>query len=220
MKRGPPGLTEPPKRPIGNMTLTSRMDREKAGTEEVSPKRAILIALLLISLAFALALAGQVFLKGPLTDLAGSIVGSMGYPGIFISIFVLDLLILPLSPDVILFLSVVSEADPTIYMPLICTASILAGSTAYVLGRFLGRQRVVKAMLGRNERKWRPVVRRYGMLAVVLSALTPIPYSTICLLAGMMKMDYRQFLVGTLWRVPKFLVWYLLIGLGFKGTGL
>jgi membrane protein YqaA with SNARE-associated domain len=186
----------------------------------MGPLKAILISLSLVLLAFLLALAGQIFLKDPLTDLAGSLVSTMGYPGIFISIFLLDLLILPISPDVILFLAVASDADPTVYMSVICAASVLAGSTAYALGRFLGKRRVVKAMLGRNERKWRPTVRRYGMYAVVLSALTPVPYSTVCLLAGMMRMDYRQFLVGTLWRVPKFLIWYLLIGLGFKGFGL
>lgn len=200
--------------------MPSGMRHDRGGNGAIPPMRAILIAVLLVLSAFLLALAGQLFLKGPLTDLAGLLVSSMGYPGIFVAIYLLDLLILPISPDVVLFLSVVSEADPTIYMPLICTASVLAGSTAYALGRFLGKRRFVKAMLGRNERKWRPMVRKYGMLAVVLSSLTPVPYSTICLLAGVMRMDYRQFLVGTLWRVPKFLIWYLLIGLGFEGIGL
>jgi len=61
---------------------------------------------------------------------------------------------------------------------------------------------------------------RYGLYAVILAAFTPIPFSTVCWIAGIFEMDRKLFFIGTLWRVPRFLLWFLVLGLGYKGLGI
>jgi len=193
------------------------MDDEVTDEDRRAPLKGIITAIVLIILALILTVGGQIFLKAPLENIADEVVGRMGYVGIFISIFLLDLLILPLSPDVILFLSIASRAEPYISLPLICLASVLAGTAAYYVGHFLGNRKLVKRMIGKYERRGKYLVGKYGIYAIILSALTPVPYSTICMIAGILDMRYPEFLVGTLWRIPKFLTWYVIMSLGFHG---
>ena len=57
---------------------------------------------------------------------------------------------------------------------------------------------------------------KYGIWAVIVAAITPIPFSPVCWIAGMLEMDYKQFLVASLWRIPRFMIWYVIFSLGFS----
>ena len=55
----------------------------------------------------------------------------------------------------------------------------------------------------------RRLIRRYGTWAVALAAFTPLPYSTISWLAGMLGVPPGKYALASLLRAPRFALYYL-----------
>ncbi|MGA1822377.1 MAG: YqaA family protein [Thermoplasmatota archaeon] len=183
--------------------------------EDLEPRRNILKGILLLSVILMIAVLIRV-LVGSQAEAAGRwIVEEFGYVGVFLSVLILDTLIQPISPDVVIFIAIAGDMNPLGALFTMATASMIAGHLGYLIGRFLGHRKFVQNMLGKNLDRGHYLAEKYGMGAVILGAVTPIPFSTVCWLAGMMEMKYSKFLVAVLYRIPRFLLWYLIIGLGF-----
>ncbi|MCX7999216.1 MAG: VTT domain-containing protein, partial [Leptospiraceae bacterium] len=56
---------------------------------------------------------------------------------------------------------------------------------------------------------------KYGSWGVVLAACTPLPYSWMAILVGSFKMPFYRFFVASLARIPRFLVYFYAIKLGW-----
>jgi uncharacterized membrane protein YdjX (TVP38/TMEM64 family) len=69
------------------------------------------------------------------------------------------------------------------------------------------------------EDKLLPYLRKYGFGAVVLSALTPIPYSWMAYTVGTFKMRYSLFLLGSLFRFIRVTVYFYAMYLGWITGG-
>ena len=153
--------------------------------------------------------------RGPAEDLADWIVAHLGVWGIFVAVLLADALTFPVPPDTYLLAAVASHADEMQILAAIAVSSVIAGNLAYVLGPLL--QHV--PLLGKRIEKFRPkgeaLFKRWGLWTVVVSALTPVPFSIICWFAGIYKMPYRPFLIGTLARIPRFVVYYYLFEWGW-----
>ena len=148
---------------------------------------------------------------------AESLIDRFGYIGIFLSTLVLDSFILGISPDFVLFFAIAGEGDPFSILITISIASVLGGNIGYFIGRFLGNIKIVQKRIEPYERKGHYLMEKYGIWAVIISAITPIPFSTICWIAGMLEMKYTHFLAGAIWRIPRFLFWYIIFRVGFQG---
>jgi membrane protein YqaA with SNARE-associated domain len=145
------------------------------------------------------------------------IIERFGYAGMFIATLLMDTFIVPISPDIIIFVSIAGNVNTFWAIFTIALASMIGGNIGYLIGKFLGNREFVTRSLGKYERKGRYLMKKYGLWAVIVGAMTPIPFSAICWLAGMLDMKYTHFLAGVLWRIPRFLMWYIIIGMGFKG---
>lgn len=156
-----------------------------------------------------------VFARAPAERLADWVVGHLGNGGIFLAVVLADALTFPVPPDTYLLAAVASHADELSIVTIIAVASVIAGNFAYGLGPLL--QHV--PFLGTRIEKFRPkgeaLFRKWGLWTVVVAALTPVPFSIICWFAGIYKMPYRPFFVGTLARVPRFVLYYYLFELGW-----
>jgi len=177
-----------------------------------------IIKTILITLAVLLIL---VLLKRvigtPLRDLSIQLVDEFGLAGIFATVLFIDTFIVPMSPDIVIFVSVASARNPFVLVLTMSAASVLAGQFGYIIGKALGHTRIVRHFVKPYMRKGHYMVGKYGIWAVVIASLTPVPYSTICWLAGMMDMKYSDFFISSLWRVPRFFLWYMIIRLGWVG---
>ena len=60
-----------------------------------------------------------------------------------------------------------------------------------------------------------PLFAKYGYYAVAIGAMSPIPFSLLCYVAGLYKVPYRIYALLVLMRVPRLLVFYALIRLGW-----
>jgi len=141
-----------------------------------------------------------------------------GYPGVFVSIWLIDTFTLPVSPDVIL--AFVAHRGSTLNTPtalvVICVASIVAGNTGYYLAKRIGDWSFIQNRLAKSYNKGHKLFERFGVWTVVIAGLTPLPFSIVCWFAGLYDMKPWPFFLATLSRIPRFVGWFYLLRLGFS----
>lgn len=169
-----------------------------------------LIALLVFVGAIGLA---SVLFQEQLNGVAHLLHQRLGVAGLCLIIFVCDSLTAPLPPDVVLVIVAKSDlrAHAWTLVLVFGLVSIVAGNCGYWLGKRLQGWPRVARWLVRAGAKPRALVERYGRRGVALAALTPIPFSITCILAGLLDMPHARFWPVTLLRIPRFYLYFILI---------
>ena len=137
---------------------------------------------------------------------------NFGLTGIFVYVYVVDTLILPLSPDFVF--PIVASMNPWVVIPVIGIASALGGMTSYCIGLLLHKIPFIKRYTEKAEEKWGAYIRKYGILFVIIAGIFPLPFSTICVLAGALKMDARKVVPATFVRVVRAALYFALFRAG------
>jgi membrane protein YqaA with SNARE-associated domain len=159
------------------------------------------------------------YLLGDQIEAAGGfLIDRFGILGMFTATLLMDTFMSPVSPDVILFISIAGGVNVFEAIGIVSLASIIGGNAGYLIGRFLGNREFVYKRIKPFERKGKYLMRKYGIWAVIVGAMTPIPFSMVCWTAGVLKMRYLRFFPGTLWRIPRFLLWYIVLSFGFNSV--
>ncbi|HRZ76690.1 MAG TPA: hypothetical protein P5248_04935, partial [Bacteroidales bacterium] len=89
-------------------------------------------------------------------------------------------------------------------MALLAGISYLAGISGYFIGRGLHPTRFYHWLDSRILRSYTPVLRRYGYFLIIVAALTPIPFSAICMLVGAIEYPFGRFLAFSSVRILRF----------------
>ncbi len=177
-------------------------------------------SILIQTLIFTIVLVAIVFFAGayirePLTQFAEFIVDKLGWAGVFVGILLTDTLTFPVPPDTYLLMSVATDRDPVTMLIVCSIGSILAGNLAYTLGPHLAKipffKHRIEGFRGRGEK----LFERYGVWAVVIAALTPIPFSIVCWFSAIYKMNRWKFFLATFARIPRLIGYYWLFVLGW-----
>ncbi|NPA40739.1 MAG: DedA family protein [Aquificae bacterium] len=137
---------------------------------------------------------------------ARGLVEDYGYVGIFILSFT-ESIIQPVPPDPFIAGGTALGLLPLTSALVATVASVLGGLTAHTLGTLLG-ERFVKKLIGeRNFLRGEALFSRYGVWAVLVAAITPIPFKAVCWLAGIFEMPRLPFLIASfIGRLPRFLL--------------
>ncbi len=163
----------------------------------------------------SVALAGHFY--GPaLRSLALAFVRHFGLGGFFLGTFLADGFHFPIAPQFYLLAVVSSGGDPIVPLAVICTASIAAGHVAYRVGGTLTRFAFFRRLLARSRGRVDRLFARYGIWAIAVGSVTPVPYSVLCYLSGLYRVDYRLFSLLTLLRIPRLLFFYFLFRWGLR----
>ena len=72
----------------------------------------------------------------------------------------------------------------------------------------------MKKYTDRAAVKWGAYIRKYGITFVLLAGILPLPFSTICVLAGALKMDARRVLPATCIRYIRAALYFALFRAG------
>lgn len=165
----------------------------------------------LVVIVIAVGLIGH-FFRSDLHAFATATYDALGVFGLAGIIFLSDSVITPIPPDVVLLILANSPAVESWYwlIPTFGLLSAFAGCCAWWLGAWLGRYPKIQRGLGRFGRN-EDLVLRYGAWGVALGALTPIPFSITCWIAGMMMVPFRKVAPVTLLRIPRYVIYYLAI---------
>ena len=89
--------------------------------------------------------------------------------------------------------------------------SYFAGVIGYYVGSYFNSTRfyrlIRKNYLGKFDRHF----NRFGGFLVIVAALTPLPYSGICMLAGAVKYNFRKFIWFSMLRFVRFTIYGIII---------
>lgn len=116
-------------------------------------------------------------------------------------------------PEFFMFWSA-RHGDATLYIQntiSLAAISYTAGVIGYGIGSFFNTTRlyrtIKKNFLGKVEKQF----QHYGGFLVIVAALTPLPFSGICMLVGAVKYSFRKFLLLALIRFARFGVYAYII---------
>lgn len=142
------------------------------------------------------------------------IVERIGFAGLAAILMVTDTLVTPFPPDILLVVianSPLAEHWP-VYVGILGGISVLAGMTGYGIGRWLGHFAWAQRLFGRFKEEHHEFIRKYGFWAIVIGAVTPLPYSVTCWTAGVLNLRWSVVLAASLlFRIPRLYLFYWLL---------
>jgi len=159
-----------------------------------------------------------VLAREPAVQASDWIVEQLGLWGIAIMVLLADTFTFPVPPDAYLLAAVASHADELPILAVISVSSILAGNLAYFVGPLLQNVPILGKRIERFRGRGEQLFKKWGLWTVVVAALTPIPFSIVCWFAGIYKMPYRPFFIGTLTRFLRFALFYYLFVFGWTSA--
>jgi len=155
------------------------------------------------------------FIKDHYHSIGQWVIDSLGFSGLALFVMLTDMFIVPMTVDIIF--PFVLEWNPVPLLLTMSIASAVGGVGGYWIGRLLGHLPLVRMFTSRFSKDGERLINLYGVWAVVIAGLTPIPYSTVCWLAGMLRVNPYMVALASLSRLPRMVIYYLLIrgGLSF-----
>lgn len=132
-----------------------------------------------------------------------------GVQGVVLYVYLVDLLVLPLSVDFIW--PFVMGWNPFFAIFVMGSSSVAGAVSAYLIGRLVGLIPPIKRWVMKvSGTQTEELITKYGVWAIVISGLTPLPFSTICTVAGVVKIPPHLFLLGSLIRYVRMAIYYVI----------
>lgn len=142
------------------------------------------------------------------------VVERIGFVGLCMILLVTDTFVTPFPPDILLIViakSSLSEQWP-FYVLILGIVSVCAGMLGWGIGRWLGHFQFTERLFGEFKDGHREFIRQYGFWAVVIGAITPLPFSVTCWASGVMGLRaVTVFSAAALFRIPRFFIYYWII---------
>ena len=149
--------------------------------------------------------------REPLEVAAGGFVDAFGLLGVFVGVLLTDTFVLTHEP--ILFVAYAGGLGFWPVFAVASSASVLSGLVGWTLGGLLGRTSPVQRMFDRY--KIRTFMEAYGFWAVAVAALTPFPFSVATWASGAAQVPLKTVALGSLFRIPKVMFYFLVIVFGW-----
>lgn len=188
--------------------------RPSSASIVMSPRRLLLSSLSVLVLLMGVVAVVGYFFRDPLLAVSKMFVDAFGGLGVALGFFIPDAFTLPLPNDVSSVLGLaggLSFLEVTIWAS---AGSLVGGTVGYWIGRYLRSTATVTRILKRGGGMAQRVLDRYGMTAVAVAAITPLPYSIFCWAAGAGRLDFRAFLLVSQLRILRVAGYLYLIQLG------
>jgi len=146
---------------------------------------------------------------------AGNWLGEhLGLWGVAAYCFLVDMFIVPTTVDVVFPFTLVW--NPVHLLLVMSSASAVGGFCGYWIARSFNHWRYVRYVTARYRAKGEHFIDHYGAWAVAIAGFTPLPFSTICWIAGLLKVPWVWTAVACLSRFPRMILYYLLIQTGIE----
>ncbi len=131
--------------------------------------------------------------------------------GLVIAVFGISQALLGfIPPDLFIIWSRKFE-NPWPIVSLLAILSYIGGIVSFSLGMKIQTIPRISQYISVRFKNTSSKVRRWGGLFIVLAALFPIPYSTVCFIIGMMKYPFKLFIWLGLFRILRFFIYGLVL---------
>ncbi len=117
-------------------------------------------------------------------------------------------------PEFFMMLWILQKISATKYvinLILLTVLSYVAGIIGYSIGNNFSRTKAFKKLYVRYLLQYEQQLKRYGTFLVLVAAVTPIPYSATCMLAGSVNLPFRRFMLVGLARIVRFAAYGYLV---------
>lgn len=209
MSENSPSIEKIEKSPVLDQKHSSKNQVGQNNLREESLVRLFAQTVFTIFLVVLVVLLLGIYAREELVFYSELFIRYVGYPGLFLGMLLSDSLPAFVPPDAFLVFSIAAGLEAWAVILATSTGSILGGSLSYAIGRYLiPRFSLGRKIILRYEDRLLPYLKRFGFWAVVLAAMTPIPYSWMAYTVGSFRMDFRLFFLGSLFRCLRMVVYY------------
>jgi membrane protein YqaA with SNARE-associated domain len=132
-------------------------------------------------------------------------------PKVIFSFFLLSETILGLVPPEIFIAWASKSVSPWLFLFILATMSYLGGIIAYFIGNRLFLIPAVKNHIENKISLHITNLRKWGGLFVFIGAMLPLPHSIVSLACGLIKYDFKNYLLWALFRYVRFAIYALII---------
>ncbi len=119
-----------------------------------------------------------------------------------------------LPPELFMLIWVSSKVTITEYvanLTYLTLISYAAGVLGYFVGKYFSKTPLYKKLGEKYIQPYEDQLKRFGGYLVFVGAVTPIPFSATCMLAGSISYPFRNFLILCIARVFRFAVYGWLV---------
>lgn len=145
-----------------------------------------------------------------INELLNSIVTNYS-PKIIFSFFLSSETLLGLVPPEVFIAWASKSATPWLFLFVLATLSYIGGIFSYFFGTRLFLIPSIKNHIENKIAKHIMNLRKWGSVFVVLGAVSPIPHSMVSLASGLIKYSFKNYLLWSLFRYVRFVVYALII---------
>jgi len=101
----------------------------------------------------------------------------------------------------------VSVMQFVINLTILTLLSYVAGIIGYYIGKFFSKTPFYKKISEKYLEEYQDSLKRYGGYLVFVGAVTPVPFSATCMLAGSVDLPFKTFLLICITRIIRFAVY-------------
>ena len=159
---------------------------------------------------FVLLLLGLEFFFLDINALLNSLVETYS-PQVIFLFFLVSETILGIIPPEIFIAWASKSANPWLFLFGLATLSYIGGIISYFIGSRLFLISSVKDQIENKIEKHIVNLRKWGGVFVVLGAISPIPHSIVSLASGLIKYSFKKYLLWSLFRYLRFVIYALVI---------
>ena len=87
-----------------------------------------------------------------------------------------------------------------------------SSSVGYIIGKYLGPVTVDKFMSEKTRKKTSNFIRRYGVTAIAITRISSFSNDSLSIVAGLLKMNYRKYILATLGGITPLIVLLAIYG--------
>lgn len=131
--------------------------------------------------------------------------------GIVLLLFYISESIFGLIPPDIFILWVKGFPQPMLMVGVLSVLSYLGGITGLLIGKSVRKIKPIRIKLEQRFGDYMVKIKRWGSVFIVTSALLPLPYSTICMLAGILNYPLPRLLYYGLFRIIRFFLYAIVL---------
>lgn len=177
-------------------------------TEEEESKSSFLLKNLAKGLAwFVVILAAYILVKGEL-DFYKQEINQLGdNMPLLLSVFTVSEIVFGILPPEIFMLiwqtkGILSEY--IINLSILTLISYAAGVLGYFIGKFFSKTDLYKKIHAKYLQQYDKQLKRFGGYLVLVGAVTPVPFSATCMMAGSVNLNFKNFLLICISRIIRF----------------
>jgi membrane protein YqaA with SNARE-associated domain len=182
----------------------------RSGTYRFIGVNALKLLALMIVLGFVAYLINKHVI--PIDSISTYLTNNFSTPAVFIFFFFSEATLGLFAPELLL-VWISTFSYHWLWALAIGVISYLGGMLAYYIGTRLHRLPIIHKWVDEKFAEQFKQIRKFGGILIILGTLTPLPYSPICIVSGVVNFPFHNFLVLTLTRFVRV---FLYAGIIFK----